>query len=216
MELNYINFRPHVGNNYTTTGFRGKKILVLGESHYCKNELCENGRCFPICRKELMKDDCFSQTEDVVDGFVHYYDGSKYYQTFLCFERAVLGKELTQEEREEFWEGVIFYNYLQYSQPGPRRPVVQESWRQSEQAFHQLLETYLPDYIIAWGVRLYNSMPYWDGVKSLITVDGESTDVWTYTIKGKSIPMIKVRHPSTPTGKNWGYWHKFYQAFLHL
>ena len=49
-----------------------------------------------------MKEDCYSQTEDVVDGFIYEYDGSKYYQTFLCFERAILGKELSQEEREEF------------------------------------------------------------------------------------------------------------------
>ena len=189
---------------------------MLGESHYCKNDVCEGGRCFPICKIELMKEDCHSQTEDVLDGFIYEYDGSKYYQTFLCFERAVFGKALTQEEREEFWEGVIFYNYLQFSQPGPRQQIAPEYWEQSELAFKQLLETYMPDYIIAWGVRLYNGMPNWGGEQSVLTVDGDSTNIWTYSVNGKSIPMIKVHHPSTPTGKNWEYWHKFYKEFLHL
>ena len=216
MESNYINFRPHFGNNYSITGFRGKKILVLGESHYCLRELCEEGRCYPRCNVDLMKEDCHSQTEDVVDGFIYEYDGSKYYQTFLCFERAILGKELSQEEREEFWEGVIFYNYLQFSQPGPRQPIIPDYLEQSELAFKQLVETYLPDYIIAWGVRLYNRMPDWGGEHSVLAVDGHSTDIWYYSINGKSIPMIKVHHPSTPTGKDWAYWHKFYQVFLNL
>lgn len=216
MDIEHINFRPHIGQRYLTGGFRGKRILVLGESHYCRNELSEGGRCFPKCKKENMKDDCLSQTEDVIDGMIYNYDGSKYLQTFLCFERAVLGKVLSQNEREEFWEGVIFYNYLQFSQPGPRCPVEHENWEQSEYAFRQLLESYLPDYIIAWGVRLYNELPNWDGVHSLLTIENYSTDVWTYSIKGKPIPMLKIHHPSTPSGKNWEYWHKFIKSFLQL
>ncbi len=219
MDINFINFRPHIGQSYFTDGFRGKRILVLGESHYCLNEMAEGGRCYPKCRKENMLEDCHSQTEDVVDGMIYSYDGSdgsKYQQTFLCFERAVLGKVLTQKEREEFWEGVIFYNYLQFSQTGPRCHIANEDWEQSERAFRQLLEAYLPDFIIAWGARLYNKMPNWGGVHSLLTVDGDSTDVWTYTVKEKPMPMLKIHHPSTPSGKSREYWHKFIKEFLQL
>ena len=216
MGCNIINFRPHIGQNYSEKGFRGKQILVLGESHYCRKELAENGRCFPLCKIDNMHDDCHSQTEDVVDGVIYCYDGSKYQQTFLCFERAVFGRVLSQNEREEFWEGVIFYNYLQFSQPRPRCPVSHEYWEQSERAFRQLLESYLPDCIIAWGVRLYNEMPDWNGVHSLLTIDGDSTDIWTYTIKEKPIPMLKIHHPSTPSGKSWVYWHKFIKEFIQL
>lgn len=214
MERNYINFRPFVGKYYSTTGYRGERLLILGESHYCLKELAEGGRCFPICRNEFMKDDCYSQTEDVVNWYIYNYDGSRYLQTFLCFERAVLGKVLSQEEREEFWEGVVFYNYLQFSQSGPRCPIPADYWEESEHAFRQLLELYQPDHIIAWGVRLYNGMPDWGGNHSILTIDGDSTDVWTYSINGKSIPMLKIHHPSTPTGKNWNYWHRFIQMFL--
>ena len=214
MENRVINFRPFVGKNYATTGFQGKRILILGESHYCKAELAEGGRCFPLCKADQMVEDCFSQTEDVLNDFIYNYYGDASQRTFLCFERAFLGKELTQEERENFWESIMFYNYLQFSQPGPRCPIAEEYWGQSEQAFRQLLETYLPDYIISWGVRLFDGMPGWGGEASKLIVDGDSTDIWTYTINGKSIPMLKVHHPSSPTGKCWEYWHKFYKAFL--
>jgi hypothetical protein len=132
--MEHVNFRPWVGSNYSTNGFQGKKILVLGESHYC-TELCQNGRCFPLCKKENMKEECFSQTESVIHDFVYYYSGEKYEQTFLCFERAILGKEASQQEREMFWEGIIFYNYLQFDQKGPRMPIKPEYWEESERAF---------------------------------------------------------------------------------
>ncbi len=211
-----VNFSPWVGKDYFTKGYKGKRVLVLGESHYC-NEQLEGGKCYPICAKEKMREDCFSQTEDVISDFVFYYSGSRYEQTFLCFERAVLGKELTQKEREDFWQSIVFYNYLQFCQEGPRKPVKQEYWNNSELAFKEILEEYLPDYIIVWGNRLYDGLPDWNGEHAVLTVsENDSTDIWIYTIKGKRIPAMRVVHPSTPIGKNWGYWHDYYEKLWLL
>ena len=216
MKYEYINFRPYVGEKYFSEGFHGKRLLVLGESHYCTKELKEGGRCFPICRAENMLEDCHSQTEDVIDAFIYNYDGSRYQQTFLCFERALAGKILTQEEREDLWSRFVFYNYVQFCQPGPRLPIADEYWAPSEKAFKELLEVYLPDYIIIWGNRLYANLPDWNGEHSVLTADGMSTDVWTYEINGKRIPAIRVHHPSTPSGKAWDSWHELYKAFMKL
>ena len=74
---------------------------------------------------------------------------------------------------------------------------------------------YMPDYIIVWGVRLYNGLPNWEGKHSLLQIsENDYTDVWTYSIKGKQIPAIKVYHPSTPIGKSWPYWHDVYCKFF--
>ena len=218
--MSHINFRPWIGKNYQSTGYKGKRILVLGESHYC-HELKKGGICHSLCTKEKMQSDCFSLTEDVINDFVYSYCGigdKQYEQTFLCFERAVIGKEATQEEREEFWEGVVFYNYIQFAQDGPRRPIKSEYRAESELAFKELLEEYMPDYIIVWGARLYNYwLPDWGGNGSVLQIrDNAKTDVWTYTIKGKRISAIKVHHPSSPSGKSWNYWHEFYMKFLNL
>ena len=70
----------------------------------------------------------------------------------------------------------------------------------------------MPDYIIVWGVRLYNGLPDWNGVGSKLFInEHDSTDIWSYTINGKSIPAIKVHHPSSPSGKSWSFWHEFYK-----
>lgn len=211
--MEHINFRPWVGKNYFSQGYKGKRILVLGESHYCC-ELCEGGKCYPLCTKEKMEEGCFSQTEDVLEAFVHSYSGESYEQTFLCFERGIWGKEATQEEREELWNGVVFYNYLQFDQAGPRKAIMPEYWAESELAFKEMLERYMPDYIIVWGVRLYEGLPDWGGKHSLLHIsENDSTDVWTYTIQEKKIPALLVHHPSSPTGKNWSYWHEVYEKF---
>ena len=46
--MKYVKFTPWVGKNYEQ-GFRGKKILILGDSHYCAKECSENGCCYPKC-----------------------------------------------------------------------------------------------------------------------------------------------------------------------
>ena len=216
--MNNINFRPWVGAKYFSDGFKGKRILVLGLAHYCPTELSKGGRCFPTCVRENMQEECFSQTEDVVENYRDNYNGEPYLQTYLCFERAIYGRALTQQEREEFWNGIIFYNYLQFSVGNEARvPISPEYWDKSVEPFKELLETYMPDRIIVWGIGdLYANLPDWGGKASKIEIDGTALDVWTYTIKGKGIPAMAIYHPSTPIGKSWSTWHPFYKQFLGI
>ncbi len=216
--MSHINFRPWVGKNYLSQGYKGKRILVLGESHYC-GESINGGDCYPLCtREKIMQNNCVSFTINVIHDYVYSYSGVPFEQTFLCFERAIIGKELTQEERETFWESVIFYNYIQFALEGPRKQIKAEYLAESELAFKEILEKYMPDYIIIWGVKLYNNgLPNWGGKHSLLQIsENDSKDVWTYTIQGKKIPALLVHHPSSPTGKSWSYWHEVYEKFWNL
>ena len=212
MKNSKINFDPWVGNNYFSRGYCGKKILVLGESHYCKD--LSNGKC-SACKRDNMRDDCFSQTVDVISDYIENYTGERYEQTFLCFERAVLGKKLSLDERKEFWHSVVFYNYIQFDQSGPRKNLIPETSNTSEEASKEILEKYKPDCIIVWGCRLYSLLPHWGGKDSVLKVGNDSTDVFIYNIGGKNIPAMKVYHPSCPKGKSWSYWHKFHEKFLN-
>ena len=191
-----IFFKPWVGSEYNSGGVYGKKVLVLGESHYGDAT------------------DATDETIGVVKEFVYKYWGAPYQQTFLCFERALAGRELNQEEREQLWNSIMFYNYFQKSTTGPRTEPDMTAQKDSEEAFRELLESYQPDAIIVWGQRLYNLLPAWDGNESSIEVDGDSCPVWYYPIKGKSIPAMRVYHPSAPAGKNWELWHQFHKAFI--
>lgn len=191
-----IFFKPWVGSEYNSGGVYGKKVLVLGESHYGDAT------------------DATDETIGVVKEFVYEYWGAPYQQTFLCFERALAGREINQEEREQLWNSVMFYNYFQKSTTGPRTGPNMEAEKESEEAFRELLEQYQPDAIIVWGARLYQLLPGWDGTESKIKVGDDSCLVWHYTIKGKQIPAMSVHHPSAPTGKDWAYWHQFHKAFI--
>lgn len=191
-----IFFKPWVGSEYNSGGIYGKKVLVLGESHYGD-----------------APDDA-DDTIGTIKEFVYEYWGAPYQQTFLCFERALAGREINQEEREQLWNSVMFYNYFQKSTTGPRTAPDMTVQKESEEAFRELLEQFQPDFIIVWGARLYQLLPGWDGNETDIKVGEDSTPVWHYKINGKTIPAMNVHHPSSPSGKNWTYWHQFHKAFI--
>lgn len=208
-----VNFKPWVGPKYSD-GLHGKKIMILGDSHYCKDELKEGGVCWPSCIKSKMKTTCKTQTSDVIEDYLYDYRGQHYLQVFQACDRAYYGKETSQQEKEDFWNSVIFYNYFQNSQKGPREEL--EITEDAEKAFKEVLEKYLPDLIIVWGRRLYDYyLPNWEGVASKIEIEeNKTTDSWTYNIKGKNIQVMVVHHPSQGLGKSWEYWHPFYKKFI--
>lgn len=213
--MSYINFNPWVGKDYFTKGFQGKRLLVLGESHHCDDELAKNGKCFPTCLKEKMNKICHAQTQKVIHDAIYKYEGVHFQRTFICFERAVLGKVLTETERELFWQSVMFYNYLQYSQSAPRTTPQPEHWIESKEAFSELLEKYSPDKIIVWGARLYDYLHNFNGKDyKLIVSDNNIAEIRYISFNGHNIPALKMLHPSCPRGKNWEYWHKIISKFL--
>lgn len=193
-----INYKPWVGKNYST-GFKGKKILVLGESHYDDSGTIDA-----------------DLTQWVIHDIAYEPGGQSYRATFTCFERAMAGRPMTQKEREEFWERVMFYNYLQFPTAGPRSSPKPEHWSASEGAFVELLETYMPDIIIVWGVRLYNALPPLGGKGKVIKLEnGDTSDYWIYPVKGKEIPALKIHHPSAPSGRNWEFWNMVIDKFIN-
>ena len=191
-----IFFKPWVGSEYYSGGVYSKRVLVLGESHYGDAP------------------DTSDDTIGTIKEFVYDYWGEPYQQTFLCFERALAGREINQEEREQLWNSVMFYNYFQKSTTGPRTAPDMTAKKESEEAFRELLEQYQPDFIIVWGARLYQLLPAWDGTETKIKISDDSTPVWHYKINGKTILAMSIHHPSSPTGKDWTYWHMFHKAFI--
>lgn len=211
-----VNFKPWVGEKYFSEGFKDQKILILGESHYCSGNLSDEGKCAPICQKNKMESSCLDFTIDVILEYLDCHNGSWWHNTFLSFERNLFNKELTQNEAKDFWGRVIFYNYIQFALPKAGVKPNSEFWAPSEIAFREIVEHYTPDKIIAWGTRLYDGLPGWDGHHSIIQVGDYQTDVWEYTIKGKVIPVLKIHHPCCPNGKSREKWFSLYNKFLEL
>ena len=120
-----INFLPWIGKHYSTTGFGGKRILALGESHYCEKS---SDAAEDITRKVIA---------DLFDPHSEY---EAYKNTYTKFAEALLGHDcLSFEDKERFWNSIAFYNYVQVPMTGARLAPSQKDFRDSEAAFFEVL-----------------------------------------------------------------------------
>ena len=165
----HIHFPPWIGKKYND-GIGGKKILVLGESHYCAKPEDDT----PFVTRMVI--------ENLLDPAAEH---EAYKNTYTKFERALAGKVLDWQEKAELWNSIIFYNYVQIPMTGPRISPTVEEFKDSAQAFFEVLDRYCPDCVIVWGKRLYNNLPQ-EGCQGpdLQLPDGTFQETWIYTLTG--------------------------------
>jgi hypothetical protein len=174
---------------YGTENHIGKRVLVLGESHYCANPEAE---ATPFLTINIIADLLNPDSE-----------WEPYKNTYTKFAKSFVGciGDLDSETKAKAWHHVVFYNYVQVAMSAARVAPRPEDFRKSETAFFEVLELYTPDIVIAWGQRLYNNLP--QGGKQLpdLTIDsgrfaGNATELWSYQVAGKSIAVMPITHPS--------------------
>ncbi len=191
-----LTFLPFVGKNYNNGGMFGKRIMVLGDSHYGS----------------------VPQPNITQDVMVWYLDQNVeregWMNTFLKFERSLVNRETTPKDSCEIWNSLLFYNYLQVLLDGPREAGTEQQYRDSSGAFFQVLDRYMPDIIIVWGKRLWKNLPWDNWIEGApVTVDGEEIDNGFYKLSdGHRVRALCVYHPSV--GYSWDYWHKVIMRFM--
>lgn len=193
-----VHFLPWVGENYEK-GICGRKVLVLGESHYCAKPEDDT----PYITREVIA--------DLLDlGSEH----EAYKNTYTKFERALAGKVLDWYGKSELWNSVIFYNFVQTPMSGPRTSPSVKEFQDSFAAFFEVLEQYHPDCVIAWGKRLYDHLPpSGHQGKAVLLPDGTSLETWAYVLSdGKCVGVLPIQHPSS--GFSWDFWHSVIRSFL--
>ena len=182
--------------------------MILGESHYCDECCTDCGDC-------QLHRECMIFTQQVLGDYLN--DGKErqdWMRTFLKFERSLAGEETDQTMRLKIWNSVIFFNYLQVAMGGPREAGTAEQYHQAGKAFFEVIEKYQPEYVIAWGKRLWNNLPnvrWQDGDD--IVVDGYPVATGAYLLSnGNQVKVMAVNHPSV--GYSWDYWYRVVQHFL--
>lgn len=189
--MSKIFFKPWVGDNYQSGGIFGKKILVLGEAHICGgcNE-CGNvensGECGDFTARTM---------ELILDG-----ETDRWTPTFRKFERSLIGETTDLARSREIWHSVAFYNYIQKSMGEARTAPEWVDFRESEEAFFEVIDELQPDLIIVWGVtRMYDCMPSgerWRKGEELI-IDGKAVKNGYYRLSnGTETRVLWVYHPS--------------------
>lgn len=192
-------FKPYVGANYAKT-----RLLILGESHYCNKQCRDCGLCG-------VHPECANFTTTVVNDYLNPNNEREgWMNTYLKFERSLVGHVTNIAESHQIWENLSFYNYLQVPMSAPRQAGTKEQYRQSEDAFFSVLEALKPQLMIVWGKRLWHHLPYtyWRDSESLFirSVSQNHEEVGCYTLpSGQVIPAIGVYHPSV--GYAWSFWH---------
>lgn len=190
-----VNFAPFVGENYEK-GINGKKILILGESHYWGEEIYENAY------EDLKKGEYLDFTDDVISAYIAYQKGerehSPWMNSFTKFTKEFYNWEEGKIDLVAFWQSVAFYNYVQFPITAVRTSPTQEEFQQSEKAFYEVLEKYQPDVIIAWSWRLWGNMPSTGRFGEPSSVN-KGKGIYYYEVGGKEYPIIAVAHPSAPT-----------------
>ena len=197
-------FKPLIGQRY-------KDILILGESHYCDKGCSDCG----ICQAHS---ECANFTRRVIADYLDPRNEREgWMNTYLKFERSLVGHETTPNESARIWDSIAFYNYLQVAMGGPRQAGSTEQYRQAGTALFEVLEQLRPKLMIAWGKQLWRNLPitYWTDSEALVvrTRSGcvEHEDVGYYTLpSGHVVHALCVYHPSA--GYDWSYWHDVIEA----
>lgn len=177
----------------------GKKVLVLGEYHYCDEDISD--------------EDKNSFTRDVVNKYLEAsLDREKWERwmnTFLKFERAFYNRATEPCETKKFWEYTMFYNYLQVPLCETRMVGTDDDFEEAAKPFVNLLRTYSPDYIIVWGYQLYSKLPDEGGEQGPFL--SRSIETWVYRY-GSSIKVLPTYNPSA--GFSWKYWNQVIVEFF--
>ena len=216
-------FPPYVGNLYGKPNnfFNGKKILVIGNSHYCddgydipkSNDKQYGTGCWCSC-KNYMKDKChnkngdkqFTWTEDAisetrdVDNFAEAY--KKYLTSYLKFaiimDESFRGQNnLNKNERYlTFWGSIVFYNFLQSAVPSNNSQGTPKEIEKSKEIFKSLFpyleaKYSLPDVIIVWGKE--NVFNHFLEFPNFELLESR---LGKFRYAGKEIDVICIYHPS--------------------
>ena len=196
MNNNHVRFYPWIGSHYEDGLMGGNKVLILGESHYC-DDVPEGQKQRHNCPKEschycdlcYMDIECHLKTQDTIREFLR----GIAYRAQRVFGKRVIGRYLSREEEFDFWNRIAFYEYIQYSQTGPRVPLNRGDPYVNQEAFLELLDYLKPDRIIVWGKRFYPFLAHFFGQE--VQVHPKFTRAFTMTIR--NTPVLIMDHPSS-------------------
>ena len=200
--MEHVFFEPWVGKNYQTGGIFDKKILVLGESHYCGG--CN--QCGLEYSSKCEEMNTIGMIQKLLQGHT-----ATWTPTFRKFERSLVNHDTTLEDSCKIWNSVAFFNFLQIDMVTARRGGTPADYENGGKAFLEVINELQPDVIVVWGTsRLYYNMP---GVRDgwiegeELKIDGWKVPNGYYKLQnGKKSRVIAVYHPST--GYSWDWWHK--------
>ncbi len=172
-------FKPWVGSKYESGFIYGKKVLILGESHY---EWEDNQTLEPTLTRDCIKGQ---------------FSGGSTKQFWTNIAVSLLGYKPNMDEREKFWNSVAFSNFVQSSVGrGARTRPSKEQWLKGKETFFEILEDLKPQLVIVLGYQLWGNLPE-SGVRGRDLASQQRNRHWIYQLAdGTDVYAVGFRHPS--------------------
>jgi hypothetical protein len=147
-------FQPWKGSQYDAEGLDRVRLLILGEAQYA-------GEDHPPRRGGEVSGD-----ESSTQGFVREL-GIQHPEKFRPFWTKVAklvrggkaGEPISKADREDFWNRVAFYNYIQWWMPRGRSCPTEIMWTEARDPFSQVIHVLSPHVILVLGLRLSKHLP---------------------------------------------------------
>ncbi len=185
-------FEPYVGTEYEGGLTKGRKLLIIGESHY--NE--------PGC------EECGEQaTREVVASYLN---GTPA-KFFDYVESAASGNRLALA-RNEFWQKVAFANFVQRPMATASHRPTDDHWRDGIEPFWQTVTELKPDLVFmftsAWSNWLPSLAPGGDPERTG-PIGNDPTWIWSYALGDRDVLIARFNHPSarsSPPRAVWKAW----------
>lgn len=136
-------FSPWIGNLYDSEGLGGRKLLILGESHYGVEG---------------------TETAGFTSAVVEKWGLRKRHRFFTITAKLVLGmgsgEHLRDDVRSDFWNRVSFYNFIQeFVGPSPGYRPTTEMWNEAHGPLIKVIEKLKPDALLVLGKELQRHLP---------------------------------------------------------
>ena len=174
--ISTVKMFPWVGKSYNDAGYRGRKLLILGESEY-------------EWHPEALQPEIATWliTANANGGLRNPFY-TKIYNSF-----SDEPKRQSLEHFAEFWNSVAFYNYIQEKVgTTPRQRPTWEMWPRWRDTFLLVLEKLKPNRVLVLGRALWNNL----NALGLIG-NGMNNEAFFSIGDGKSIKVAHIPHPAS-------------------
>jgi len=175
-----VHFKPWIGPHYQKASLFGKRILVLGESHY--GDGAANKSIHLI-------------QETIKGNFSHPF----YTKLALSFLEEKNAHALTLVRKQFFWNSVAYTNFVQTHLEGARQAPSAAMWEAGRDAFFELLEILKPDFVLVCGYRLWEQLPT---KHQKIKENTNGFHLANYQFKGVDAVCMRCKHPSSNYSSN--------------
>ena len=217
-------FPPYVGESYGKPDnfFNGKKVLVIGNSHYCdegydisKSKGEYGTGCWSSC-KNYMKEKCPNKNEDLKERFTWTKDAisdtmelenfakaksnklTTYLKLAIIMDESFRGQNNLNENESylTFWNSIAFYNFLQAAVPSNNSQGTPTEIKKSKVIFENLFPFMDSKYSLPDIIIVLGEKHVFNHFLEFSNFELVESRLGKFRYAGKEIDTICIYHPS--------------------